>query len=183
MKNLISLLGGWQGYAAVAALAASLAAFSSWYVTDAVMGRTLATERATHAEEKRLQADAARAETELHRALEAALWGKLGAVQAQSEKDAEDDRKNAERLGADLDAGTVRLRLAAICPAAAAGDAAADPAGTGLCTGTAEQRAAALRRAVFQIRDGIARDARTINAAQGDARAVRAAVEGLKPPR
>lgn len=183
MKNFLSLFGGWQGYAAVAFIAASLAAFSSWYVTDAAMGRTLATERQERAEEKLTQAEAARAETDLHRALEAALWGKLGAIQAQSEKDAENDRKANERLGADLVAGTRRLRLAVICPAAAAGDAVTDRASAELCTGTAEQRAEALRRAFLDIRADIALDGRTIRSCQADARSLREAVAGLRPPR
>jgi hypothetical protein len=121
MNRLLSafgdLVGSWQSYAAVAALAGALAAFSSWYVTDAAMGRTLATERAERASEAAAAARAALREI-------VRLQDELAGSDAQHWKDMSDAETTADALRDELRAGRLRFSIRTVPaadPAAAAG--------------------------------------------------------------
>lgn len=173
---LSKFLGGWQAYAAVFALGAALSAYPTWYVTDAVMGRQLAVERAARAADHATQLEAARALEAQHAALETALWGHLAAIQNQADKEAENAKAESDRLRADYDAGRLGLWIEACRLAASAGDAAPHSAAAESCDAGPVLLTRGSGQAVLHIRDGIEQDRRTIRACQADAAAIRAIV-------
>jgi hypothetical protein len=183
MDNLwtkaLGFLGGWQGYAITAALAVALAVPVVLKVQALGYDATLATERATRAAEKQAQSDAARQDTEVHRALEAALWARIAIIQSESEKEADDAKAEHDKFVADYAAGLVRLWVRARCAAASAGEAAADPATAESCDDIAVELSSASGRTYSSLRDAIKLDQRTIHACQADAAAVRAAYAAL----
>lgn len=179
-KLFSGLLGGWQSYAAAFALGAALAALPTWYVTDAVMGRTIATMRVTHADEARVQADAARASEAAHRALETALWGRLAAIQDDAEKEAQDAKAIRDRLRSDVDAGRLGLWIHVCLAAPTAGsEAGADPAAAASCREAVARLSKGAERAYFDLARTIDDNRATLRACQADAAAIRAT---LAPP-
>ncbi len=145
-----SLLAGWRGYAAMAAVGAALA----WSVQGWRLGAELASLRADHSDQV---AEGQRQAREILERRHAAV-ADINERNSRAEWAAYGGMRNAQvqdnSLRADVDAGRQRLRVRAVCPTAGGGMPSAG-ASAGVGDGARAELDPAARSDYFALRAGI----------------------------
>lgn len=164
-------LTGLWGYAAAGALGALVAGLAAWYVTNAVMGRTIERERAAYATTLKDVATLAAVQLAEARLRETQWRDSVSAIQAQYVRDLENAKRIEDDLRADVDAGRRQLHILTVNRPRSDG-VSGDPGAAGGSDEVAVELSGTARRAYYALRTAIIEDGATLRACQAYATAV-----------
>lgn len=165
-----ALTGIW-GYVVAAVLGALVAGLAAWYITNAVMGRTIERERTAHVTALKDIATLAATQLAEARHRETEWRDRVSAIQIEHAKELENAKRIEDDLRADVDAGRRQLRILAVNRPGGNG-VSGDPGAPGGSDEIAVELAGTSRRAYYALRDAIIADRATLRACQAYVTAV-----------
>jgi hypothetical protein len=164
-------LSGIWGYVAAGALGALVAGLAAWYVTNAVMGRTIERERAAHAGDMLAVSTLAAVQLAEARRHETEWRERVSAIQVQHAKDLEDAKRLEDILRADVDAGRRQLHILTV-NRPRSDSVSGDPGAPGGSDEIAVELSGTARQTYYSLRGAIIADRATLRACQAYATAV-----------